>query len=229
MIARVLPVFGDYNTRMRQPRGYWLRNPASCREWNTPTGRAAFPSEDLPARTDWQSLTGHRAISYCGPSARMTSTTPPSTGSTTGIATSTAAQRTSATSTTWGWPEATGSICSAPADDGHLRVCKGLRLVEYDTPSGCIGGYYPELNDLVPQRTVGEGSFTPISKSVVVRMEKPAPMPDEEALVGLAGAFMQTGRPFLTELGPLILASAALGIAADTRALARAFDLLMRW
>ncbi len=45
-----------------------------------------------------------------------------------------------------------------------------LRLVAYDIPQGCIAGYYPELNVLVPHGLFGEGSDTPVSKSVLVRM-----------------------------------------------------------
>ena len=44
LIARVLPIFGDYNINVRKPRGFHLRNPASEREWNTATGKATFIS-----------------------------------------------------------------------------------------------------------------------------------------------------------------------------------------
>ena len=53
-------------------------------------------------------------------------------------------------------------------DDGISRVAKGFSLVSYDIPRGCVAGYYPELNCLVPLSTFGEGSFTPTSKSVIV-------------------------------------------------------------
>lgn len=45
-------------------------------------------------------------------------------------------------------------------------------LVPYDIPRGCVAGYYPELNVLVPHQTYGEGSFTPTSKSVTVRFAR---------------------------------------------------------
>ena len=53
-------------------------------------------------------------------------------------------------------------------DDGIRRVAEGFSLVSYDIPRGCVAGYYPELNCLVPLSTFGEGSFTPTSKSVIV-------------------------------------------------------------
>jgi hypothetical protein len=40
--------------------------------------------------------------------------------------------------------------------------------VPYDIPRGCVAGYYPELNVLVPLNSFGEMSDTPTSKSVIV-------------------------------------------------------------
>ena len=57
-------------------------------------------------------------------------------------------------------------------EDGIVRTCLGFTAVEFDTPRGCIGGYFPEMNALVPLSSVGEGSFTPTSKSILVRIEK---------------------------------------------------------
>jgi len=56
-------------------------------------------------------------------------------------------------------------------DDGVRRVAEGFRFVPYDIPSGCIAGYYPELNVLVPLTSSGEMSFTPTSKSVIVSLQ----------------------------------------------------------
>jgi formate dehydrogenase major subunit len=57
-------------------------------------------------------------------------------------------------------------------DDGRHRACTGFRAVPYDTPHGCLAGYYPEMNELVPHQIVGDQSDTPASKSVVVRLVK---------------------------------------------------------
>ncbi len=54
-------------------------------------------------------------------------------------------------------------------DDGIDRVARNFRLVPYDIPRGCVAGYYPELNVLVPYQAFGDKSFTPTSKSVLVR------------------------------------------------------------
>jgi len=57
------------------------------------------------------------------------------------------------------------------APDGSTRRADRFRVVAYDTPRGCAAAYYPETNALVALDSVAEGSGTPTSKSVVVRLE----------------------------------------------------------
>ncbi len=52
--------------------------------------------------------------------------------------------------------------------DGVLRLAEDFRFVPYDIPRGCVAGYYPELNVLVPLSSAGAESDTPTSKSVLV-------------------------------------------------------------
>jgi formate dehydrogenase major subunit len=58
--------------------------------------------------------------------------------------------------------------------DGSERCATEFRIVSYDQPRGCAAAYYPETNPLVPLDSKADGSNTPTSKSVVVRLEKPA-------------------------------------------------------
>jgi anaerobic selenocysteine-containing dehydrogenase len=55
--------------------------------------------------------------------------------------------------------------------DGERRA-RGFRVVEYPTPVGCAAAYFPEANVLVPLDSTAEGSNTPASKSVVIRLER---------------------------------------------------------
>lgn len=57
------------------------------------------------------------------------------------------------------------------ATGGVERRAERFRCVAYDTPRGCAAAYYPETNALVPLDSVADGSGTPTSKSVVVRLE----------------------------------------------------------
>ena len=173
MIGRVLPGFHDYNERVRKPRGFWLRNPAAQREWRTPTARANFGADPLPEATEWQKSQGDgRFVLQTFRSHDQYNTT------------------------IYGMddryrgvygerrvvfvnPDDIAAIGAkagdrvdiiGPSDDGIDRVAQAFRLVAYDLPRGCIAGYYPELNVLVPLGAFGERSFTPNSKSIPVRL-----------------------------------------------------------
>jgi formate dehydrogenase major subunit len=54
--------------------------------------------------------------------------------------------------------------------DGERRA-EGFRVVAYPTARGCAAAYFPETNVLVPLDSTADGSNTPTSKSLVVRLE----------------------------------------------------------
>ena len=56
-------------------------------------------------------------------------------------------------------------------EDGTERSVPSFRIVEYDTPRGCAAAYYPEVNPLVPLDSTADGSNTPTSKSVIIRLD----------------------------------------------------------
>jgi anaerobic selenocysteine-containing dehydrogenase len=58
------------------------------------------------------------------------------------------------------------------AEDQTDRVVEGLMVVEYDIPAGCIAGYYPELNYLIPVEHHALDSHVPAAKSVPVRIRR---------------------------------------------------------
>jgi anaerobic selenocysteine-containing dehydrogenase len=55
--------------------------------------------------------------------------------------------------------------------DGTERRAEAFRLVSYPTAKGCAATYFPEANVLVPLDSTAEGSNTPTSKQVIVRLE----------------------------------------------------------
>jgi molybdopterin-dependent oxidoreductase alpha subunit len=57
-------------------------------------------------------------------------------------------------------------------DDGVERRVEGLRVVAYDLPEGCIAGYYPECNPLLPLWHHEEKSKVPAAKSIPVRVQR---------------------------------------------------------
>ncbi len=56
--------------------------------------------------------------------------------------------------------------------DGKTRIAKLFTLVSYDIPVGNLATYFPETNVLVPHNKFARKSHTPISKSIVVKIQK---------------------------------------------------------
>lgn len=55
-------------------------------------------------------------------------------------------------------------------NDGITRKVVNFKLVPYNIPKGNLAAYYPETNPLVPLSSFGDGSGTPTSKSVPVKI-----------------------------------------------------------
>jgi molybdopterin-dependent oxidoreductase alpha subunit len=173
-IAAVIPGFEDYNERLRKPRGFYLRNTAREREWSTPSGKAQYFAGPLPEQTEFQRARDGRGL----------------------FVLQTFRSHDQYNTTVYGMDDryrgvygerrvvfvnpkdlaeigcAAGDLVDVVGehDDGVSRVAEGFRFVPYDIPRGCIAGYYPELNVLVPLNSAGEMSDTPTSKSVIVSL-----------------------------------------------------------
>lgn len=65
---------------------------------------------------------------------------------------------------------------SADADDEFLREVNGLRIIKYGIPEGNVGGYYPELNALIPLWHYDKQAKTPAAKAIPVRIRKGTPI-----------------------------------------------------
>jgi anaerobic selenocysteine-containing dehydrogenase len=175
LIARIIPGFENYNERVRKPRGFHLRNAAAHREWNTPASLATFAAGPLPEATEHQIARGEDGL----------------------FVMQTFRSHDQYNTTIYGMDdryrgvygerrvvfinpadlEALGQIAGdrvdvmGKHDDGITRIAEDFRLVPYDIPRGCVAGYYPELNVLVPLSTFGDESDTPASKSVLVSFQ----------------------------------------------------------
>lgn len=60
------------------------------------------------------------------------------------------------------------------AGDDVRRAVGGLTVTPFDLPDSCLGGYYPEMNPLIPLWYHDKASKTPASKGVPVRIERAA-------------------------------------------------------
>lgn len=166
-------VFRDFNARFRRPGGFQRPIPARERVWKTPSGKAHFivpdgldENPDTPAqgpdvlrlmtvRSDdqfnttiyslddrFRGIYGTRQVLLMNVAdmARL------------------------------GLAEGAMVTATTAVDDGRHRTVAGLRVTPYDIPPGCVAGYYPECNPLVPLAHHALHSQVPAAKSIPVRL-----------------------------------------------------------
>ncbi len=172
LIEQVVPGFTDYEERAQRPGGFQLPNGARERDFSAVGGRARFAAHEVPrlALPDGQlrlmtlrshdqynttiyglddryrGVYGGRRVVFANPDDIAGLGLEPG-------------QRVNITSL---------------ADDGE-RTARGFTLLPYDLPRGSAGAYFPEANVLVPRASVADGSRTPTSKSIVIRLSAAAP------------------------------------------------------
>ncbi|GAA4160155.1 FdhF/YdeP family oxidoreductase [Shinella granuli] len=175
-IEATIPGFADYNTRLRKPRGFLLRNAAAHREWDTPAGKATFFFGPLPEETVHQ-----RARKAGGRFALQTFRSHDQYNTTVYGLDDRYRGVYGERQVIFIHPEDLKAMAAEAGDrvdvigahdDGIERVACDFRFVPYDVPRGSIAGYYPELNVLVPLSSAGEQSDTPTSKSIMVSFRK---------------------------------------------------------
>ncbi|QSE80104.1 FdhF/YdeP family oxidoreductase [Rhodococcus koreensis] len=173
-IARVIPGFEDFNTKVRQPDGFGLPHPPRDeRRFDTDTGKANFVVNDLSwvpvpeGRLILQTMRSHDQYNttiyglddrYRGvKGGRRVLFINTQDLESFGYA---AGDRVDLVSE---WTTPDGSVEERRAED--------FRLVPYPTPVGNVAAYYPETNPLIPLDHVAKKSNTPVSKAVTIRLE----------------------------------------------------------
>ena len=166
-------VFHDLNGRMFEPGG--LHKPLAARErrWETPTGKANFVAPeglnedpDMPKRhpdvLDLMTLRSNDQFNTTiyGYDDRFR-----------GVKGTRMILFMNADDIDrLGFRDAETVDLATEADDGFERVVRGLRIVKYEIPPGNCGGYYPELNPLLPLWHHDEQAKTPAAKAIPVRI-----------------------------------------------------------
>jgi molybdopterin-dependent oxidoreductase alpha subunit len=169
-VARVVPGFEEYEERLARPGGFVLpHGPRDDRRFDTPDGLAHFtanevrPLEVPDGRLILQTVRSHDQFNTTiyglddrargiKDGRRVVFVNPDDLASL-GIA------------------DASYVDLVSEWADGDRRA-EGFRVVAYPTARGCAAAYFPETNVLVPLDSVAEGSNTPTSKAVVIRLER---------------------------------------------------------
>ena len=176
-IANVVPGCTDYNAKVRDPNGFVLpHGPRDSRSFPTSTGKANFtvntpePLRVPEGRLLLQTLRSHDQYNttiyglsdrYRGiEDARRVVLVNDKDIAELGFSDGDLVDLVSE------WPDGDGGI--------EERRAERFRIVAYPTARDCAAAYYPEANPLVPLNAVAEKSNTPVSKAVIVRLERPA-------------------------------------------------------
>jgi molybdopterin-dependent oxidoreductase alpha subunit len=173
-IATTYPdIFHDFNERMWQPGGFHRPLPARHREWKTKSGKAEFltphslgEDPDMPEkvpealrlmtlRSDSQFNTTIYNIEDRFRGVKNTRMV---------------ILMNQADIDKRHLREGQKVTLQTIADDGIDRRLDGLEIKAYEIPEGCIGGYYPECNVLLPLWHYAKESKVPGAKSIPVRI-----------------------------------------------------------
>jgi len=185
-IAVVVPGCEDYNRKVRQPDGFQLpHGPRDSREFPTSTGKANFAANPLQwvpvpeGRLVLQTMRSHDQYNttiyglddrYRGVKGgrRVVFVNP-------------------ADIKRFGLAEGERVDLVSEFTDGENnlqeRRAKDFKVVSYSTPVGNAAAYYPETNALVALDHVAEKSNTPVSKAVVIRLERSAGVKTDDRVV----------------------------------------------
>ncbi len=166
-------IFHDFNARMWTPGGFARPLAARQRQWKTPNGKANFmvpdgfePDPDMPADAP-----GVLRLMTTRGDSQFNTTVYSLDDRFRGV---------------WGTRRVLlmnrqdlrhhglvpGDFVTAEtvSSDGVERRVDHLRVEPFDIPAGCVMGYYPELNRLIPLFHHARGSKVPAAKSIPIRL-----------------------------------------------------------
>ncbi|WP_327015580.1 FdhF/YdeP family oxidoreductase [Cryobacterium sp. GrIS_2_6] len=179
-ISRVVAGCENYNERIRQDGGFILENgPRDSRTFHTPTGKAVLTANDLEAV---ERPTGTLILQTLRSHDQFNTTIYGFNDRYRGIKKGRHVIMVNAEDITeLGLADGQPVDVYGEYEDGKERVLRDYRVVSYPTPRGCAAAYYPEANVLVPLDHVADGSNTPVSKAVIVRLRLPRSAETETA------------------------------------------------
>ncbi len=167
LIEKTIPGFENFNARVREAGGFHLYNSARERKFETKSGKAQFTINPAPDLTlpdgafrmmtmrshdqynttvygeddRYRGIHGGRRVVLMNEEDMEKAGIPPR------------------------------SLVDLENDfGGERRVAERFIAVPYPIPRRCVGTYFPEANVLVPLERYADGSFTPASKDVMVRI-----------------------------------------------------------
>ena len=163
--------FKGFNQRMWQPGGFHRPNPARERVWKTDTGKANFILPPALTATGFDDAPDRFRLMTMRSNDQFNTTVYGYDDRFRGInGTREVVLMHKDDIARLGLRDGQTVKLVSDAGDGVEREVAGLRVVAFDIPRGCVGGYYPECNPLIPLSHHAVFSKTPAAKSVPVRI-----------------------------------------------------------
>jgi molybdopterin-dependent oxidoreductase alpha subunit len=165
--------FVDYNRRMFNAGGFYRGNPARERQWKTETGKARFTDPTVLSAVGVGDAPGRYHLITMRSNDQFNTTIYGHSDRLRGLDGSRRVLLMNPQDMTRD-ELAAGEVVDVvgDADDGARREVASLTVTPFNLPSGCVGGYYPEMNPLVPLWYHDVESKTPAAKGVPVRVRR---------------------------------------------------------
>lgn len=166
-------MFHDYNARMWTPGGFYKGNKARERIWLTDSGKAEFTDPTTLTSLGVGDKAGRFHLITMRSNDQFNTTIYGFDDRLRGISGTRMVLLINPDDMTAAGLSAGDRVTLVgDAGDNASRRVAGLTVTPFDLPDGCVGGYYPECNPLVPLWYHDEASKTPASKGVPVRIER---------------------------------------------------------
>lgn len=169
--------FGDFNARMFQAGGFYRGNPAHDRIWKTESGKANFTAPTVMSALGVGDAPGRYHLITMRSNDQFNTTIYGFSDRLRGIEGTRSVLLINPDDMAREGLHA-GDVVSLVTDIGDTtghphdarRHVSGLTVTPFSLPDGCLGGYYPEMNPLIPLWLHDKASKTPASKGVPVRI-----------------------------------------------------------
>ncbi|GAB4377804.1 MAG: FdhF/YdeP family oxidoreductase [Salibacteraceae bacterium] len=168
-IEKVIPGFEDYNKRVRKPGGFYLPNNARQGDFSPIGGKAKFTINPVPQNALGD---GELIMTTVRTHDQFNTTIYGLNDRYRGIFNERRVVLLNGTDIQRLGLKRGDIVDLINEDGGTKRIAHRFLVVEYNVPEGCAVTYFPETNVLVPIDSVAEGSNTPTSKMVKIRLQK---------------------------------------------------------
>lgn len=177
LMERTFPEnYKDINTRMWLPGGFPRPNAARERKWKTKTGKATFATPDsFEANPDMPETEPGRNLQLftIRSDGQFNTTVYTMDDRFRGVyGTRKVLLMNPRDIAHWGLSDGEVVKASTISHDGIARSVAGLKIMSFDVPDGCVAGYYPECNPLIPLWHHDDQAKTPASKSIPISLER---------------------------------------------------------